>query len=66
MDEDFYLLRELVRRLPVYPKWTAVHRDTWLKAMESTVDLIMLDRSQKQRKAKRVILPVFWNFCRGE
>lgn len=66
MNDDYYLLRELVLRLPASAEWTTEHRDTWLKAMESTVDLVMLGRRREQREEKRVTLPVFWNFVRGE
>lgn len=65
-DNGYYLLRELVHHLPRSAEWTTAHRDTWLQAMESTVDLVMLERSLRQRREKRVVLPVVWNFMRGE
>lgn len=66
MMNDDYFLRELVHRLPASAEWTAEHRDLWLSAMQAAVDLIMFERSLRQREEKRVILPVFWNFVRGE
>lgn len=63
---NFPLLRELVHRLPPSAEWTKAHRDAWLLTMENTVDLIMLERSQRQREEKRVVLLAFWNFVRGE
>lgn len=65
-DNGFYLLRELVQYLPRSARWTTAHRDTWLRAMESAVDLVMLERSLKRQREKRVVLPVVWNFMRGE
>lgn len=65
-DDGFYLLRELVQRLPASAQWTRQHRDLWLTAMESAVDLVMKERSLKPSPPKRVVLPVVWNFCRGE
>lgn len=60
-----YLLRELVHHLPPSAEWTREHRDLWLAAMQAAVDLVMFERRQEQ-KDNRVVLPVFWNFVRGE
>ncbi len=63
--DDYILLRELVYHLPHSAKWTREYRDLWLSAMQSLVDLAMFERQQNQRK-ERVILPVYWNFVKGD
>lgn len=63
---DDYLLKELVHHLPSSARWTKDHRDLWLLAMQAAVDLIMFERFQVQQKEKRIVLPVFWNFVKGQ